>query len=149
VDVDVDPLALDRQVCFALAATSRSVIGLYRPVLEPLGLTHPQYLVLLALWEQSPRTVRGIADALHLEPPTLTPLLKRLEQVGYVTRGRNPDNERELSVQLTEQGRGLRQRAETVPGQIVERLGLPVSTLEEVRDRLTELLAATKAAAAR
>jgi DNA-binding MarR family transcriptional regulator len=143
---DGDPLALDRQVCFALAATSRSVIGLYRPVLEPLGLTHPQYLVMLALWERSPRTVRNIADALYLEPPTLTPLLKRLEAVGYVTRARNPSNERELAVELTEKGRALRERAERVPEQIVQRLGVPVATLVEVRDRLTELLAATRAA---
>src|ERR1700709_1908259 len=99
-----DPLALDRQVCFALAATSRSVIGLYRPVLEPMGLTHPQYLVLLALWERSPRSLRDIADTLLLEPPTLTPLLKRLEAIGYVERGRNPADERELLVQLTESG---------------------------------------------
>jgi DNA-binding MarR family transcriptional regulator len=143
---DGDPLALDRQVCFALAATSRSVIGLYRPVLEPLGLTHPQYLVMLALWERSPRTVRSIADALYLEPPTLTPLLKRLEAAGYVTRARNRMNERELAVELTEQGRALRERAERVPEQIVQRLGVPVETLVEVRDRLTELLAATRAA---
>jgi DNA-binding MarR family transcriptional regulator len=143
---DDDPLALDRQVCFALAATSRSVIGLYRPVLEPLGLTHPQYLVMLALWERSPRTVRNIADALYLEPPTLTPLLKRLEAVGYVTRARNPSNERELAVELTEKGRALRERAERVPEQIVQRLGVPVETLVEVRDRLTELLAATRGA---
>ena len=143
---DGDPLALDRQVCFALAATSRSVIGLYRPVLEPLGLTHPQYLVMLALWERSPRTVRSIADALYLEPPTLTPLLKRLEAIGYLTRARNPSNERELAVELTEQGRALRERAERVPEQIVQRLGVPVETLVEVRDRLTALLAATRAA---
>ena len=143
---DVDPLALDRQVCFALAATSRSVIGLYRPVLEPLGLTHPQYLVMLALWERSPRTVRSVADALYLEPPTLTPLLKRLEAVGYITRARNPRNERELAVTLTDTGRALRARAETVPAQIVRRLGVPVEALEEVRDRLTELLEATRAA---
>jgi DNA-binding MarR family transcriptional regulator len=141
-----DPLALDRQVCFALAATSRSVIGLYRPVLEPLGLTHPQYLVMLALWESSPRTVRNIADALYLEPPTLTPLLKRLESVGYVTRARNPSNERELAVELTDRGRALRERAEGVPEQIVERLGVPLKVLEEVRDRLSELLQATRAA---
>jgi DNA-binding MarR family transcriptional regulator len=145
---DVDPLALDRQVCFALAATSRSVIGLYRPVLEPLGLTHPQYLVMLALWERSPRTVRSVADALYLEPPTLTPLLKRLEAVGYITRARNPHNERELAVTLTDTGRALRARAETVPAQIVRRLGVPVEALEEVRDRLTELLEATRAAGA-
>jgi DNA-binding MarR family transcriptional regulator len=141
-----DPLALDRQVCFALAATSRSVIGLYRPVLEPLGLTHPQYLVMLALWERSPRTVRNIADALYLEPPTLTPLLKRLEVLGYVTRARNPSNERELAVELTERGRALRERAERVPEQIVQRLGVPIEALEEVRDRLTDLLQATRAA---
>jgi MarR family transcriptional regulator, organic hydroperoxide resistance regulator len=141
-----DPLALDRQVCFALAATSRSVIGLYRPVLEPLGLTHPQYLVMLALWERSPRTVRSIADALYLEPPTLTPLLKRLESIGYVTRARNPSNERELAVELTDRGRALREQAKRVPEQIVQRLGMPVSALEEVRDRLTALLAATRTA---
>ena len=143
---DADPLALDRQVCFALAATSRSVIGLYRPVLEPLGLSHPQYLVMLALWERSPRTVRSVADALYLEPPTLTPLLKRLEALGYITRARNPRNERELAVTLTDTGRALRERAETVPEQIVRRLGVPVETLEEVRDRLRELLEATRAA---
>lgn len=141
-----DPLALDRQVCFALAATSRSVIGLYRPVLEPLGLTHPQYLVMLALWERSPRTVRSIADALYLEPPTLTPLLKRLEAVGYLTRARNPSNERELAVELTDRGRALRERAEQVPEQIVQRLGVPLEVLEEVRDRLTDLLQASRAA---
>jgi MarR family transcriptional regulator, organic hydroperoxide resistance regulator len=145
---DPDPLALDRQVCFALAATSRSVIGLYRPILEPLGLTHPQYLVMLALWERSPRTARDIADALYLEPPTLSPLLKRLEAIGYVTRARNPDNERELRVELTERGRLLRQQAEQVPGKVVQRLGVPVAMLEEARDRLTELLAATQRATA-
>lgn len=124
------------------------MIGLYRPVLEPLGLTHPQYLVMLALWERSPRTVRSVADALYLEPPTLTPLLKRLEAIGYVTRARNPSNERELAVELTDRGRALRERAEQVPRQIVERLGVPLDVLAEVRDRLTDLLAATRAAAA-
>jgi DNA-binding MarR family transcriptional regulator len=137
-----DPLALDRQVCFALAAASRSVIGLYRPVLEPLGLTHPQYLVMLALWERSPRRVRDIADALLLEPATLSPLLKRLEAAGLVTRVRNASDERALDVTLTERGRTLREQAEAVPGRIVERLGVPVQELEEVRDRLTGLLAA-------
>jgi DNA-binding MarR family transcriptional regulator len=142
--VEPDPLALDRQVCFALAATSRSVIGLYRPVLEPLGLTHPQYLVMLALWERSPRTAKDLADTLFLEPPTLTPLLKRLEAAGFVERARNPENERELRVALTESGRALRAQAEQVPGRIVERLGVPLEVLEGVRDALTGLLAATR-----
>jgi DNA-binding MarR family transcriptional regulator len=139
-----DPLALDRQVCFALAAASRSVIALYRPVLEPLGLTHPQYLVMLALWERSPRTVRDIGEALALEPATLSPLLKRLESAGLVTRKRKTDDERALDVELTPAGRDLRSRAEAVPGQIVERLGMDVSELEMTRDALTRLLAAAR-----
>ncbi len=141
-----DLLALDRQVCFALAATSRSVIALYRPLLEPMGLTHPQYLVLLALWERSPRSVRDIADALALDSATLSPLLRRLESAGHLTRSRRPGNERELSVELTEQGRALRARAETVPPAILDRLGLPLDELEELRDRLTRLLEASRRA---
>ena len=137
-----DPLALDRQVCFALAAASRTVIGIYRPVLEPLGLTHPQYLVMLALWERSPRTVRNIGQALALEPATLSPLLKRLETAGLITRRRKADDERSLDVELTDAGRALRSRAEAVPAQIVKRLGMPVAELEATRDALTRLLAA-------
>ena len=136
----VDPLALDRQVCFALAATSRAVIGLYRPILEPLGLTHPQYLVMLALWERSPRTVRDLGETLLLEPATLSPLLKRLEEAGLVTRRRNASDERALDVSLTDEGLALRTRAEAVPGQVVERLGMPLAELEGIRDSLTSLL---------
>ena len=142
---DLDPLALDRQVCFALAAASRSVIGLYRPVLEPMGLTHPQYLVMLALWEQSPRTVRNIGEALHLEPATLSPLLKRLETAGLITRARSTTDERALDVALTAAGASLRSDAEKVPGQIVERLGMSLRDLEDIRDGLTRLLAASSA----
>jgi MarR family transcriptional regulator, organic hydroperoxide resistance regulator len=138
----VDPLALDRQVCFALAATSRSVIALYRPVLQPLGLTHPQYLVMLALWERSPRTVRDIGQALSLEPATLSPLLKRLEASGLLTRNRKAGDERSLDVELTDSGRALRAQAEKVPAQIVKRLGMPIAELEATRDALTRLLAA-------
>ena len=138
----MDPLALDRQVCFALAAASRSVIGLYRPVLAPLGLTHPQYLVMLALWERSPRTLTDVAESLYLEAATLSPLLKRLEQAGYVSRARSADDERALSIELTPAGEALRSQALAVPGTIVERLGVPVAQLERVRDELTALLAA-------
>ncbi len=138
----VDPLALDRQVCFALAAASRSVIGLYRPVLEPLGLTHPQYLVMLALWERSPRTVRDLGETLLLEPATLSPLLKRLEASGLLTRRRNAVDERTLDVELTTAGRALRDEAEKVPEKIVSRLGMQVSELERIRDDLTTLISA-------
>jgi DNA-binding MarR family transcriptional regulator len=137
-----DPLALDRQVCFALAAASRTVIGLYRPVLEPLGLTHPQYLVMLSLWERSPRTLRDIGDALALEPATLSPLLKRLESAGLITRARKVEDERSLDVELTPAGRELRAKAVAVPAQIGKRLGMPVAELEATRDALTRLLAA-------
>src|SRR3954470_994980 len=105
-----DPLALDPQVCFARAAASRSVIALYRPVLEPMGLTHPQYLVMLALWERSPRSLRDLSDALQLDPGTLSPLVKRLERAGLVTRQRDPDDERMLCLSLTPKGRRLRSR---------------------------------------
>jgi MarR family transcriptional regulator, organic hydroperoxide resistance regulator len=136
----LDPLALDRQLCFALAATSRSIVGLYRSELEPLGLTHPQYLVMLALWEHAPRTAREIAAALRLEPATLTPLLRRLEDAGYVRRARSETDERALAVTLTTAGQALRHRAERVPIAIAGRLGWPVGRLEALKDELTELL---------
>lgn len=137
---DHDPLALDRQVCFAIAAASRAVVALYRPVLEPLGLTHPQYLVMLALWEHSPRTLGDLAHTLLLEPATLSPLLKRLEEQGLVVRARNPRDERALEVTLTPEGRALRDRATAVPGAVLERLGMPVAELEDIRDTLTGLI---------
>ena len=139
-----DPLALDRQVCFALVATSRSVVAFYKPVLEPLGLTHPQYLVMLALWETSPRTLRDIADTLALDPATASPLIKRLEAAGLVARERDPADERALAIRLTEAGRALRSRAESVPGTVLERLGMNLEELEELRDGLTRLLDATR-----
>jgi DNA-binding MarR family transcriptional regulator len=138
----MDPLALDRQVCFALAAASRSVIALYRPVLQPMGLTHPQYLVMLALWERSPRTVTDIGETLLLDPATLSPLLKRLEAAGLITRARSASDERALAVDLTADGAALRSQAERVPPQIVDRLGLPVAELERIRDDLTRLITA-------
>jgi DNA-binding MarR family transcriptional regulator len=137
---ELDPLALDRQLCFALAATSRSVIGLYRDLLEPLGLTHPQYLVMLALWEHDPRSVRAIAQELRLDSATLSPLLKRLESAGYVRRTRNTADERQLEVSLTTAGRALRDRARAVPVAVADRLGWPVARLEALKDELTALL---------
>jgi len=141
-----DPLALDRQVCFALVTTARRVVGVYGPVLEPLGLTHPQYLVMLALWGASPRRVRDLADALFLEPATLSPLLKRLESAGLIERRRDPDDDRALAVSLTSAGVSLRERALAVPGQVMERLGVGIPELERTRDALNELLAATGSA---
>jgi DNA-binding MarR family transcriptional regulator len=138
----IDPLELDRQLCFALAATSREVVRLYRPSLEPLGLTHPQYLVLLALWERSPLRLREIADRLFLEPATVSPLVGRLEAAGLVTRSRNAGDERAVDIALTEDGVALRRRALAVPGEVVGRLGYSIERLERLRDELTSLLAA-------
>lgn len=140
-----DPLALDQQVCFALAIAARSVIALYRPVLEPLGLTHPQYLVMLALWEREPRRVGDLASALQLDPGTLSPLLKRLEAAGYVRREKDRQDERALAVVLTEQGRALRADALAIPPTIVERLGVPVEELVDLRERLSAVIAAATA----
>jgi DNA-binding MarR family transcriptional regulator len=139
-----DLLALDRQVCFALAVASRNVIALYRPLLAPMGLTHPQYLVMLALWEQAPLKVGELARRLSLEPATLSPLLKRLEANGMVTRDRDPLDERAVAVSLTPKGLRARERAVLVPPAIVDRLGLPLEDLEELRDSLTRLIDATR-----
>ncbi|MCP2266367.1 MarR family winged helix-turn-helix transcriptional regulator [Promicromonospora thailandica] len=137
-----DLLALDRQVCFALAVASRSVIALYRPHLEPMGITHPQYLVMLALWERSPLSVKQLSGLLQLDPGTLSPLLKRLEAIGYVTRGRDPRDERALAVELTPQGRALREQAVRVPPAIMERLGMSAEELGLLHRSLTRVIAA-------
>jgi DNA-binding MarR family transcriptional regulator len=139
---DVDVLALENQVCFALAVASRSVIALYRPVLEPLGLTHPQYLVMLALWQQDPRSVKDLGSALQLEPATLSPLLKRLEASGLIDRRRSASDERRLDITLTDAGRELRSRAEGIPQAMFERLGMPVSELQAIQASLTAITAA-------
>ena len=139
-----DLLALDRQVCFALAVASRTVISLYRPLREPMGLTHPQYLVMLALWEDEPLRVSELADRLSLEPATLSPLLKRLESAGLVTRRRDPHDERAVAVGLTPAGRRLRARAERIPPAVMARLGIGLTELEELRDRLTTVIEAAR-----
>lgn len=141
-----DPLRLDRQVCFALAVANRAVLAVYRPLLEPMGLTHPQYLVMLALWGEAPMSVKDIGDAIQLDSPTLSPLLKRLEAAGLITRRRDDRDERTLVVDLTESGRALRARAELIPPAVVERLGVSLSDLEELRDVLNRVNAAARAA---
>lgn len=139
-----DDLLLEHQLCFALTVASRSVVGAYKPVLDTLGLTHPQYLVMLCLWESSPRTVRDISSALSQEPATISPLLRRLEAAGLITRGRAAGNERALAVELTADGTALRQKATAVPGTMMARLGL---TREEVRQLHSSMMALIAASA--
>ena len=138
----VDPLALERQVCFALVVAARSVLSVYRPLLEPMGLTHPQSLVMLALWEYSPLSVREIGALLQLDSPTLSPLLKRLATAGLVTRTRSDDDERRLTIELTQKGRDLRERATQIPPAVVARLGIEISELELLRTALTKVIKA-------
>lgn len=131
-----DLLKLENQLCFAIVTAARNVVSIYRPVLEPLGLTHPQYLVMLALWEESPRTLGDLAAALALEPATASPLVKRLETQGLVRRERRADDERRLAIGLTEEGAALRERALDVPEQIMARVGLDAAQLATIRDSL-------------
>jgi DNA-binding MarR family transcriptional regulator len=144
VAADVDPLSLQRQVCFALAVTNRAVLAVYRPLLEPLGLTHPQYLVMLALWGESPLSVKKISGLLQLDPGTLSPLLKRLEAAGLVRRERDRHDERQLAVTLTEAGIALRARAELIPAAMVQRLDMPIEELEHLHEMLTRVIAASQ-----
>lgn len=124
VSTTENDLLLEHQLCFGLSVASRSVITAYKPVLKALSLTHPQYLVMLALWEEAPRRVKDISSALLLESATLSPLLKRLETLGYVTRTKDATDERALAVDLTPEGAALRQQALSVPGTMMARLGL-------------------------
>ncbi|MBP1324970.1 DNA-binding MarR family transcriptional regulator [Leucobacter exalbidus] len=131
-----EALELDQQVCFALAVASRSVIGAYRPILEPLGLTHPQYLVMLALWDDAPLRFGEIATVLRLDPATLSPIIKRLEQSGLIERTPVAGDERTFSVAPTQAGLELREQALLVPPAVIQRLGLPVERLMALRDEL-------------
>ncbi|MET0454270.1 MAG: MarR family transcriptional regulator [Mycobacterium sp.] len=150
-----DPLALEQQVCFALAVTNRAVLAVYRPLLEPLGLTHPQYLVMLALWDHQKTSdgrpalsVKQIAVALQLDSATLSPMLKRLEALGLITRTRSAVDERATDVELTSEGSALRRRALDIPPAVVARLGVELDELEELHRVLTRINTAALAAGA-
>lgn len=139
-----DPLKLENQVCFALVTAARNVVSIYRPELEPLGLTHPQYLVMLALWDQAPRSLGALAAELAMEPATLSPLVKRLEAQGRVARARRSDDERVLDIDLTDEGRALRAAALEVPGKIMARVGVDADALAALRDGLAPFAGPSK-----
>ena len=145
-DAPQDPLALESQVCFALALASRSVIAAYRPVLAPLNLTHPQYLVMLALWEHRETNQKTLAGMLGMDPGTLSPLVRRLEHIGYLRRERDPQDERSVRLSLTPQGRALRARAQQIPGAMMRRLGMDRQDVEQLRRSMTRLIAAARSA---
>ena len=143
-------------MCYALTVTNRAVLAVYRPLLEPLGLTHPQYLVMLALWDhqkshrdrRSPLSVKQIATTLQLDSATLSPMLKRLEALGFITRTRSAADERSMDVELTDKGAALRDRALAVPDAVVARLGVELAALEELHRVLTTINSAALAAGA-
>jgi MarR family transcriptional regulator, organic hydroperoxide resistance regulator len=136
-----DHLRLDDQLCFALYAASRAVTARYRPLLDPLGLTYPQYLVMLVLWEQDQATVQQLGRQLRLDSGTLSPLLKRLEDAGLVTRARRPEDERSVLVRLTARGRRLRTRAAAVPDKMRECLdGVDIDAMTAQLHALTDML---------
>ena len=139
-----DPLAVEAQVCLAMSAASRALVAFYRPLLEPLGLTHPQYLAMLALWQYEPLSVKELGELLQLDPGTLSPLLKRLQALGYINRERDSKDERALRVTLTPEGRALRGEAEKIPPAIVARLGMSLEELQDLHRVLTRVIAAAR-----
>lgn len=141
-------LTLDEALCFALYSASRALTGFYRPFLEELGITYPQYLVLVALWERDGVPVGALAERVRLDYGTLSPLLKRLQGAGLITRERRADDERSVTVSLTEAGRSLRARADCIPAEVVAATGLDTESFEALRETLQRLTAAVTAASA-
>ena len=129
-------LDLDQQLCFALYATSLAMTKLYKPLLAPLGLTYPQYLVMLVLWERDDRAVHELGELLQLDSGTLTPLLKRLEAGGLVSRQRDLADERRVRIKLSPEGAALRERAEAVPRAVMCGLGDQLEAAADLRERL-------------
>lgn len=140
---------LEDFICFAVYAAGHAFNRVYKPLLDRLGLTYPQFLVMVALWQRDDRTVGALGEALSLESSTLTPLLKRLEATGRIARRRDPADERQVRVRLTEAGRALRQEAEAVPGCILAATGLEPDALMALQKQIVALTRALEQAAAR
>ncbi|WOJ91312.1 MarR family transcriptional regulator [Methylocapsa polymorpha] len=130
---------LDQQLCFAIYSTMHAVNKTYAPLLEGVGLTYPQYLVMLVLWEADDVTVKDIGERLQLDSGTLTPLLKRLEAMGLLHRARDPKDERQVRIKLAEKGDALRQKAKGIPGQIARAMGRPAEDLKALRKDLRKV----------
>ena len=140
----IDPMLLDQQLCFALYAATHAITRCYSPGLKALGLTYPQYLVMLVLWQEDALTLKALAERLDLDSPTLTPLLKRLEGAGYITRARSRIDERALEIRLTDAGRALREQARPVHAGVAEQSGLPPDVFARMRTELNMLSAHLK-----
>lgn len=134
-----DTIPLDHQLCFSLYGASLAINRAYKPMLDALGLTYPQYLVLSTLWETDRQTIGAIAERLSLEPSTITPLVKRLEQAGFVARERDPADERRVHVSLINAGRDVRPGAACLTQTLLERSGLTVAQLVDLNTRVQAL----------
>ncbi|MET0336331.1 MAG: MarR family transcriptional regulator [Caulobacter sp.] len=141
-----DFLRLDDQLCFALYSTVHALNRAYKPLLEPLGLTYPQYLVLLVLWEDGAQTVGGIGERVGLESSTLTPLLKRMETAGLISRTRSPQDERVVRITLTAAGEALKEKAKAVPPALLCAMGGDLETVVTLRAEVANLRARLEAA---
>ncbi|WP_137153054.1 MarR family transcriptional regulator [Devosia sp. FKR38] len=136
------PPTLGAHLCFAIYTANMAVQRTYKPVLDELGLTYPQYLVMITLWSQDGMSVGAIADTLSLESSTLTPLLQRLEQAGLVKRQRDPQSERRVIITLTDQGKALRAQAHRVTDRLVSASGWDIGALDRINDDIRRLRAA-------
>ncbi|WP_334190807.1 MarR family winged helix-turn-helix transcriptional regulator [Noviherbaspirillum sp.] len=134
-----DPLALDNQLCFALYSASLAMTKTYKPYLDKLGLTYPQYLVMLVLWQQDDVLVKAIGERLYLDSGTLTPLLKRLEASSLIARTRDEADERQVRITLTKEGRSLKKKAQCIPQQILCASGQTHGAIQELREQLTAI----------
>lgn len=134
-----DPLALDNQFCFALYSASLAMTKTYKPFLDKLGLTYPQYLVMLVLWQQDDVLVKTIGEKLFLDSGTLTPLLKRLEASSLIERTRDETDERQVRITLTREGRALKKKAQCIPHQVLCASGQPQDKLEDLRVQLSAI----------
>ena len=128
-----DLLKLDKQLCFSVYVLHREIMQSYRPILNEIGLTYPQYITMMALWEKDDLTVNQLGEILQLDNGTLTPLLKRLESKSYLSRTRSKDDERVVKIQLTEKGHQLKEKASCVPMQILESLQLSPEDMQQLK----------------
>ncbi|HYD95061.1 MAG TPA: MarR family transcriptional regulator [Noviherbaspirillum sp.] len=135
----IDPLALENQFCFALYSASLAMTKTYKPFLDKLGLTYPQYLVMLVLWQQDDVLVKTIGEKLFLDSGTLTPLLKRLEASSLIERTRDQADERQVRITLTREGRALKKKAQCIPQQVLCASGQPLQALDTLRAQLSRI----------
>ncbi|RBY97065.1 MarR family transcriptional regulator [Blastococcus sp. TF02-8] len=134
--VPAPSVALDDQLCFALYAASRAVTARYRPMLDAIGLTYPQYLVMLLLWETDGQTVGQLGQRLALDSGTLSPLLKRLTAAGLVTRHRRVEDERSVAIELTDAGRALQDKALSISAEMIDAIGFDTGEFDDLKSRL-------------